>query len=85
MLEILGTIGSNLLGLPGVLGLAVGMTTRNIGLASALGGIVGLVEAMLFAGLSVAHLTTVETLFSVTVGIVAGFCGSLIRRQGTTV
>lgn len=44
MLDLLGTIGGNALSLPGILGLALGMMTRNWRLAAILGGVVGVVE-----------------------------------------
>ena len=39
MLNILGTLAGNILGLPGILGLALGMMTRNFAVAAVLGGI----------------------------------------------
>ena len=46
MLDLLGTIGGNILSLPGILGLALGMMTRNISLGAGLGGVVGIVETV---------------------------------------
>ncbi|WP_425038628.1 hypothetical protein [Primorskyibacter sp. S187A] len=80
MLELLGTIGGNVLSLPGILGLAVGMMTRNIVLAAILGGVVGLGEAFLFGDLAAMELGV-----SVLVGVIAASLGSLIRRKGATV
>lgn len=85
MLELLGTLGGNILSLPGVLGLALGMMTRNTVVAAILGGLVGLAEAMLFAGMSFANLGGMELALSVGVGVLAGCLGSAIRRKGTTV
>ena len=85
MLEFLGTIGGNILSLPGVLGLALGMMTRNILLAACLGGLVGLAEAMLFAKMSFGNLDAMELMLSIGVGVLAGCLGSVIRRKGATV
>ena len=85
MLELLGTIAGNILSLPGVLGFAVGMTTRNLALAAILGGIVGLGEALVFGGFSIAAIGTLELTISVSIGILFGALGSLTRRKGTTV
>ena len=82
MLELLGTIGGNILSLPGVLGLALGMMTRNPVLAACLGGVVGLAEALLFGGLSLANIGGLELVLSVVVGVLAGLVGSAIRRKG---
>ena len=85
MLEILGTIGGNILSLPGILGLAVGMMTRSLPIAAILGGLVGLVEALVFVGFSFANLNGLELFISVLVGVMAGSLGALIRRKGATV
>ncbi|MYB35597.1 MAG: hypothetical protein F4X92_10900 [Gammaproteobacteria bacterium] len=85
MLEILGTLASNALSLPGILGLGIGMMTRQPYLAGSLGGLVGMVEAMIFSGFSLAQAGALELTFSVLVGIVAGVIGCMIRRKGATV
>ncbi len=85
MLEILGTIGGNVLSLPGVLGLALGMMTRNLALGAVLGGAVGLLEALVFAGFSFVDVGMTELVFSILVGVLAGCLGSLIRRKGAQV
>ncbi|MEM9579126.1 MAG: hypothetical protein AAF891_00455 [Pseudomonadota bacterium] len=85
MLEFLGTIMGNILSLPGILGLAVGLMTRNPALGAGLGGIVGLAEAFAFAGFSVAGMEGMETVISVAVGLVFGTLGTAIRRKGTTI
>ena len=85
MLEILGTLAGNVLSLPGILGLGVGMMTRKPLLAGSLGGFVGIVEAMIFSGFSLAQVGALELTFSVLVGIAAGTIGCMIRRRGATV
>lgn len=85
MLEMLGTLASNALSLPGILGLGIGMMTRQPYLAGSLGGLVGMVEAMMFSGFSLAQISALELTFSVLVGIAAGLIGCLVRRKGATV
>jgi hypothetical protein len=85
MLEIFGTIAGNILSLPGVLGFALGLLTRRIGLAAILGGLVGVFEVMIFAGFSFANVGGLELGVSVAVGIIAGTIGCLVRRKGATV
>lgn len=85
MLELLGTIAGNVLSLPGVLGLALGLLTRNIVLAAAMGAAVGVVETLIFAHWSFAAVEARELVVAVLVGIVAGSLGCLIRRKGATV
>ena len=85
MLELLGTIAGNILSLPGVLGLAMGLMTRNLAVGAGLGGIVGLIEAFAFAGFSTAGLDGLETAISVIVGLVFGSLGTAIRRKGAMV
>ena len=85
MLEIFGTIAGNVLSLPGVLGFALGLMTRRGGLAAILGGLVGVFEAMIFAGFSFAELGMLELAISVAVGVIAGVIGSAVRRKGATV
>ncbi|QGX96984.1 hypothetical protein EI983_01325 [Roseovarius faecimaris] len=85
MLELLGTIGGNILSLPGILGLAFGMMTRQLWLAALIGGLVGVVETLVFADMSFANVTTVELVISILVGVAAGCLGCAIRRKGATV
>lgn len=84
MLEILGTIGGNILSLPGILGLALGMTTRKLWLGAALGGLVGVLETLVFAGFRFSQVETLELLIAILVGVCAGSLGTGIRRKGTT-
>ncbi|MEM1050258.1 MAG: hypothetical protein AAGL24_29170 [Pseudomonadota bacterium] len=85
MLDILGAIGGNILSLPGILGLALGMMTRNLMLASILGALVGVAETIIFAGFDFAAIDPLEFGIAVAVGIVAGSLGCGLRRKGATV
>ena len=85
LLDLLGTIGGNILSLPGILGVALGMMTRNIYLGASLGGVVGVMETLIFAGFSLQSVDTLELVVAVCVGVVAGTVGSLIRIKGATV
>ncbi len=85
MLELLGTIAGNILSLPGILGLAAGLTTRSFAVAAGLGGFIGLFEALTFAGFSFANLEGMETVISILVGVIFGSLGAAIRRKGATV
>ncbi len=85
MLEFLGTIGGNILSLPGILGLALGMMTRNVLLAGIMGGLVGIAETLIFAKMSFANVEPIELIVAIVVGIAAGCVGCAIRRKGTTV
>lgn len=85
MLELFGTIAGNVLSLPGVLGLALGMLTRKPALAAILGALVGLTEAMIFANFNIATIGALELSTSVVVGVIAASIGSVIRQRGATV
>lgn len=85
MLEILGTIGGNILSLPGILGLALGMMTRNIIFAAVMGGLIGVIETLIFAKMSFALVEPMELVVAILVGVAAGLVGCGIRRKGTTV
>lgn len=82
MLDILGTIGGNVLSLPGILGLALGMMTRRLWLGAVMGGLVGVIETLLFAGFQFAHIEAVELIIAIVVGVCAGSLGTLIRLKG---
>lgn len=84
MLNLLGTIAGNILSLPGILGLALGMMTRNIAVAAILGAIVGVGETMVFAKFQTANIDILELLIAVLVGTLAGMVGCAIRLKGTT-
>ena len=85
MLNLLGTIGGNVLSLPGILGLAAGMTTRRWIVGAIFGGTIGIMETLIFAGFSLAGIGMLELIVAILVGIAAGVIGSLIRIKGTTV
>ena len=84
MLELLGTIGANIISLPGILGLALGMMTRRVWLGALMGGVVGVLETLVFAHWNFANVETIELLIAVVVGLCAGSLGSAIRIKGTT-
>lgn len=85
MLEILGTIGGNILSLPGILGLAIGMMTRNVGLAAILGGVIGIFETLILTGFDFSKVEILDLSIAICVGIAAGLMGSGIRRIGASV
>ena len=84
MLDLLGTIGGNILSLPGIVGLALGMATRNWLLAAIMGGLVGVLETYLFDGTHPGHVTVIEVAVAVLVGM-AAVVGCAIRHKGATV
>ena len=85
ILDLLGTIGGNILSLPGILGLALGMMTRNWVLASIMGGLVGVLETFLFASFNLANVHMIDLSVAIVVGILAGSLGCAIRHKGATV
>ncbi len=85
MLEILGTIGANIVSLPGILGLALGMMTRRLALAATLGGIVGILETFIFANFQLGNIVMLELVVAILVGVMAGALGCAIRLKGATV
>ena len=85
MLELLGTIAGNILSLPGILGLGLGMLTRSPILGMILGGLVGVLESYAFARWDFARIDPTELVVAIIVGIVFGLLGSLIRRRGALV
>ncbi|PRY25177.1 hypothetical protein CLV78_102354 [Aliiruegeria haliotis] len=85
MLDILGTIAGNVLSLPGILGLALGMMTRNLLVAAILGGLVGVAEPFIFAGFDASKVETIDLVIAIAVGVVAGCIGRAIRVKGATV
>lgn len=86
-LDLLGTIGASILGLPGILGVALGMMTRNPMVAAILGGGVGVVSPLLLGGSHSTHvpITPLEYGVALVVGVLAGLIGCTIRRKGATV
>ncbi|MDO5622096.1 MAG: hypothetical protein Q4G24_11580 [Paracoccus sp. (in: a-proteobacteria)] len=84
-LDFLGTLGSNVIGLPGILGLALGMMTRNWIIAAIAGGIVGIGHVLMFYDLNLPETTTLTFVVAVVVGVAFGILGCLIRRKGALV
>lgn len=85
MLEILGTIAGNILSLPGIVGLALGMATRKLWLAAAMGACVGVLETVIFAKFDFSKVEALELMIAISVGILAGATGSAIRKKGASV
>ncbi|WP_424831494.1 hypothetical protein [Ruegeria sp.] len=85
MLDILGTIGGNILSLPGILGLALGMMTKRLWLGAVMGGVIGVLETLVFAGWRFSQIEPLELIIAIVVGVCAGSLGTLIRRKGATV
>lgn len=87
LLDLLGTIGASILGLPGILGVALGMMTRNLIVAAILGGGVGVVSPFLLGGSHSTHvpITSLEYGIALAIGVLAGLIGCAIRRKGATV
>ncbi|TRD23252.1 hypothetical protein [Palleronia caenipelagi] len=85
LLDLLGTLGGAILGLPGILGLFLGMMTRRWPLAMIMGGAVGLITPFLFGSAHVTAIGLTEFAISIAVGLGAGALGCLIRHKGATV
>ncbi|WP_306146229.1 hypothetical protein [Roseibium sp. MMSF_3412] len=85
ILDLLGTIGGNVLSLPGILGLALGMMTRNWILAGIMGAIVGVAETLIFAGFNMAEVHMFDLSIAIIVGVLAASVGCVIRHKGATV
>ena len=85
MLEILGTIAGNVLSLPGILGLALGMTTRRLPVGIMLGILVGVAKTYVFAAMSSGTIEIFELEIAMGVGAVFGALGTMVRRIGATV
>ncbi|WP_171102355.1 MULTISPECIES: hypothetical protein [unclassified Ruegeria] len=85
MLDILGTIGGNVLSLPGILGLALGMMTRRLWLGALMGGVIGVIETLIFAGWRFSNVEATELVIAIIVGVCAGSLGTAIRLKGATV
>lgn len=87
LLDLLGTIGGGILGLPGILGVALGMTTRNWIVAMILGGAIGVLSPLILGGHQSAHvpISTLEYSISTLIGILAGLIGCAVRRKGARV
>ena len=86
-LDLLGTIGASVLGLPGILGMALGMMTRNWMLAAAMGGVTGLLAPFLLGGSHSTHVSVSmqEYVVAITVGMLAALVGCAVRHKGATI
>lgn len=86
-LDLLGTIGASVLGLPGILGIALGMTTRKWLMAALMGGAIGLIAPFLLGGSHSTHvpISMTEYAIGMIVGVMAGLLGCAIRCKGATV
>ncbi|WP_269581503.1 hypothetical protein [Roseibium sp. Sym1] len=85
ILDLLGTIGGNILSLPGILGLALGMMTRNWIVAAILGALVGVFETVVFAGFHLVEISSLDLAVAIIVGVLASSLGCAIRHKGATV
>ncbi|MFD0978935.1 hypothetical protein [Tropicimonas aquimaris] len=85
MLDLLGTIAANILSLPGILGFAAGMMTRNLAIAAVVGVLIGAIETMVFAGFSMAAVEPLELVIGICVGAAFAVLGCLVRIRGATV
>lgn len=84
-LDFLGTVGGNILGLPGLVGLALGMMTRNWVLAVVMGVGIGVIETLLFNDLHLAEFNLYDIAIAVMIGVMASLVGCAIRHKGATV
>lgn len=85
ILDLLGTIGGSVLSFPGILGLALGMATRNWTLAAVMGGIVGIFQTVLFASFNFSAIHPIDMAVAIVVGVLAASVGCAIRHKGATV
>ena len=61
------------------------MMTRNLILGAAMGGVVGVLETLIFAHWSFANIEMTELLIAVVIGFGAGAMGTVIRLKGASV
>ena len=85
ILDFLGTVGGNILGLPGLVGLALGMMTRNWALAVVMGIGIGVIATLLFNDFSLAETNAYDVAIAVMIGVMASLVGCAIRHKGATV
>lgn len=85
-LDFLGTLGGNILSLPGIVGVALGMMTRNWLVAAVLGALIGVVQTVLVLNhLDFAAINIYDLVIAVAVGVVFATIGCAIRHKGATV
>lgn len=86
-LDLLGTIGGSILGLPGIFGFTFGLMTRNWLLAAGAGAVIGVLGPMLLGGSHSTHvpITTLEYSVGLIIGALAALTGCAIRRKGAIV
>ncbi|WP_150523525.1 hypothetical protein [Roseibium sediminis] len=83
-LDLLGTIGGNILSFPGILGLALGMMTRNWMLAAVMGAVVGIMKSLIFAGFHFSSVDMIDLGVAIVIGVLAASVGCAIRHKGAT-
>lgn len=84
-LDFLGTVGGNVLSLPGIVGVALGMMTRNWLIAGVLGAMIGVVQVVLFHHFRLDEIFAYDLVIAVAVGMVFATIGCAIRRRGALV
>ncbi|MGR3321828.1 MAG: hypothetical protein ACU0DK_07845 [Pseudooceanicola sp.] len=84
-LDFLGTVGSNVLSLPGIVGLGLGMMTRNWILAVVFGVLIGAIETVLFIDFDLAGTNAFDVIIAIVIGVMASLVGCAIRHKGATV
>ncbi len=84
-LDFLGTVGGNILSLPGIVGLALGMMTRRWLVAALLGVGIGVLETLIFNAFSFSAINPYDLAIAMVVGICAALMGCAIRHKGATV
>lgn len=85
ILDFLGTVGGNILSLPGIVGLGLGMMTRNWALAAILGVLIGIVETLLFNDFNLAETNAYDAAIAIVIGVMASLVGCAIRHKGASV
>ncbi|WP_375174171.1 hypothetical protein [Pseudooceanicola sp.] len=84
-LDFLGTVGGNILSLPGIVGVGLGMMTRKWTLAVILGVLIGIIETLLFNDFNLAGTNVYDAAIAIVIGVMASLVGCAIRRKGATV
>ena len=58
--------------------------TRRLWLGAVMGGVVGVLETLVFAGWQFSQVEPLELIIAIVVGVCAGSLGTLVRRKGAT-